>query len=262
MIDYKILIDIARGAGEEVLNFYHNPNCLDVTIKEDGSPLTMADQASHNFISQNLKKYYEWPILSEEDPVDYSIRKRWDIYWLIDPLDGTKDFLAFNHEFTINIALIVKKQVEFGLVYAPALKKMYYAQRGRGSFEIVNNEHIKLPYESCHGLVAGKSRFHDSRKNEEFLKINQINDVKSFGSSLKFGKLASGEISIYPRFVGSSEWDIAAGHLIVTESGCQIVDLKSFKEPVYNKPSIRNNNFIAHRGNIVFNDLILPEDNL
>jgi 3'(2'), 5'-bisphosphate nucleotidase len=178
----------------------------------------------------------------------------------VDPLDGTKDFIAANDEFTVNIALIENGVPVLGLIYAPALDEIYFAKKGDGALLIKDGLETKLPNKQCSGIIAGRSRFHDSDSFDEFLKINKIESSIAFGSALKFGKLAMGAINIYPRFVGSSEWDIAAGHLIVKEAGCDIIDLETFREPVYNKTSIRNNNFIAHNKKLNFSDFNLPKD--
>lgn len=259
MINADLLIDIVKEAGNIILVYYHK-ELTDTIVKEDGSPLTIADKASHTHIVNCLKQQFQWPVLSEEDPVEYENRKDWKKFWLVDPLDGTKDFLAVNDEFTVNIALIENGNPVFGIIYAPALNEIYYAQKGQGAYFIENDKKIKLPFKKSNELIACQSRFHESKGNLEFMKLNKIFDVRAYGSSLKFGKLATGEISIYPRFIGSSEWDIAAGHIIVTEAGCDIKDLKTLKEPLYNKASIRNNYFIAHSKSVVFNNIKLPED--
>lgn len=260
MNDIDILIDIAKGAGEIILKYYHNINQLDIITKKDGSPLTLADEASHCYITARLLESFQWPVLSEENPIDYEIRKNWNYYWLVDPLDGTKDFIAANDEFTVNIALIYNSIPVLGLIYAPALDELYFAKKNEGAFLLKGGQKLKLPVKKCDRKVVGRSRFHESDANIEFSKINSIEISHSYGSALKFGKLAMGEISIYPRFVGSSEWDIAAGHLILTESECEIVDLKTFKEPLYNKLSIRNNFFLAFSNNLKFSDFKLPKD--
>ena len=163
-------------------------------------------------------------------------------------LDGTKDFLAKTGQFTVNIALIESGIPTLGVIYVPAMDLMYYAQKGFRAF--LNGKPI---YNSStrKQLIATDSVFHSSIETQNFLKTHGIDQVLKFGSALKFGKLAEGVIDIYPRFEGSKEWDIAAGHIILKEAGCSIIDLVTKQEPSYNKPSMENNFFIAGRNEIL-----------
>lgn len=239
----KNVINIAKKAGDKVLEIYASGD-YSVTNKNDGSPITLADLASDKIIIEELHKISDFPILTEENYIDYEIRKNWDKFWIVDSLDGTKDFIIKNNQFTINIALIEKHAPVLGVIYAPALGLMYWAEKNKGSFKngikIKNNSQRKE-------LISTDSNFHSSQATLEFLQANKIVNVKKFGSAIKFGKLAEGEIDIYPRFNGSKEWDTAAGHIILNEANCEIIDLMTKTELRYNKMDVRNNFFIAQR---------------
>jgi 3'(2'), 5'-bisphosphate nucleotidase len=176
---------------------------------------------------------------------------------LVDPLDGTKDFIAKNGEFTINIALLKKCMPVLGIIYAPAINEIYYAEKEKAAFLIKNGQNFKLPQQRCKEFIMARSRFHDVSEIDQFAIRNSIFKSNTIGSALKFGRLARGDINIYPRFTGSKEWDIAAGHIIIKEAGCKIVDLVTLAEPVYNKPDVKNNFFIAHSREVKFEDLCL-----
>lgn len=242
------VVKIAQKAGEIILKYYNNLSGVSVQYKEDHSPVTTADLESNRYITDTLKKSFEFPVISEESVPEYAIRKNFQTFWLVDPLDGTKDFLAKTGQFTVNIALVEKGIPTLGVIYVPAMDLMYYAQKGSGAF--LNG---KLIFNSSKRkqLIATDSVFHSSIETQEFLKTNGITQVLKFGSALKFGKLAEGVIDIYPRFEGSKEWDIAAGHIILKEAGCSIIDLVAKQEPLYNKPSMKNNFFIAGRNEIL-----------
>ena len=251
------IIKIVRDAGLAILDIY-NTNNLGVTIKEDKSPLTKADLISNEIIIKGLRAISDYPIITEESYVEYDDRKNWGDFWLVDPIDGTKDFIAKNGEFTINIALLKECKPVLGIIYAPAIDEIYYAESGKGALLIKNGERFKLPIQKCDEYTIARSRFHDVPELNQFCNINSIFKSKTIGSALKFGRLARGDINMYPRFNGSKEWDIAAGHIIIKEAGCKIVDLVTLAEPVYNKPDIRNNFFIAYSKDIDFNRLNLP----
>lgn len=242
------VINIAKKAGVIVLKHYSNLSAVSVEYKEDCSPLTTADLQSNQYITETLKKHFNFPVISEESVPDYETRKTFKTFWLVDPLDGTKDFLAQTGQFTINIALIEEGVPILGVIYVPAMDLLFCAQKGFGAF--LNNKPI-FNTSNRESYVATDSIFHSSKETQDFLKKHGITQVLKFGSALKFGKLAEGIIDIYPRFEGSKEWDIAAGHIILKEAGCSIIDLVTQQEPAYNKPSIKNNFFIAGRNDIL-----------
>jgi 3'(2'), 5'-bisphosphate nucleotidase len=246
------LTQITKEAGEKVLHFYGSSI---FELKEDQSPLTLADQASHQYLTHALPQVKNIPVLSEENPIDRDIRKNWDEFWLIDPLDGTKEFIHGFNDFCINIALIKNKKPVIGLIYAPALNELYYAKEDYGfQYEGPTKKRIL-----SQGLISVTSRFHHSNVTQQFMDLNNINNSLTIGAALKFGAMALGLIDIYPRFEGSKEWDIAAGHIILKEANCKIIDLMTNKEPLYNKKYIKNNYFIAHHNTININKLTYPE---
>ena len=188
------------------------------------------------------------PILSEEgSTISYKERASWKSFWLVDPLDGTKDFISKNGQFTVNISLIVNKEPILGVICVPITGDIYFAIRNGGTFKngvkIFNNSKRKQ-------LIGCDSNFHPSKKTNFFFKKQNINKIEKYGSSLKFCKLAEGTIDIYPRFSGTKEWDTAASQIIIQEAGCKIIDLETKKELIYNKESMCNNHFIACRKDI------------
>lgn len=251
----KKLIEIVKQAGELILKIYDEYDCknsnLDISSKNDNSPLTKADNASNEYICGSLRKQFDIPIVSEESLTDYETRKQWKRFWLIDPLDGTKDFIAKNGDFTIIVTLIEDNIPVFGMIYAPARKELFYGIKDRGSFFIHKyGTMFRLPMIVNESYIVGKSRFHNSEKVERFIQENQIKKSTEIGSALKFCYLAKGNINLYPGFSSSMEWDIAAGHVILKEANCSIMDIASKKEPVYNKPDVHNGHFIAYSNKI------------
>lgn len=223
-IDMKIIEKITRDAGDIIINIY-NQN-FEIKYKDDNSPLTEADLKSNEFICSELLKYYpSIPILSEENKlVPYNERKLWEYYWCIDPIDGTKEFIKKNGEFTINIALINIDKPCLGVVYAPILNKMYSAKKGEGAF--LNNLQLPLAEYLNKTFTVVASRSHLTKNTENF-----IEELKSFypdleisskGSSLKICMIAEGSASIYPRMAPTMEWDTAAADAIVREAGGMI----------------------------------------
>ena len=259
----KLLLDIcnvAIQAGNEILNFYNND--IEVTHKEDLSPLTKADLASNKIILESLTKLNSnIPILSEESLVDWSIRKNWKKYWLVDPLDGTKEFIKKNGEFTVNIALIEDNNPILGVVYVPAKSLLYLAEKNKGSFKtntkdkLENFEGIQkilVSSQTNRARVIG-SRSHSNATFDNWVKEKFPNaDIVQAGSSLKFCLIAEGEADIYPRFGPTSEWDIAAGHMIVNEAGGKIRTFQNDSIKYNTKENIINPEFYAI-GNIDLN---------
>ena len=259
----KLLLDIcnvAIEAGKEILNFYNNE--IEVTHKEDLSPLTKADLASNKIILESLTKLNSnIPILSEESLVDWSIRKNWKKYWLVDPLDGTKEFIKKNGEFTVNIALIEDNNPILGVVYVPAKSLLYLAEKNKGSFKtntkdkLENFEGIQkilVSSQTNRARVIG-SRSHSNATFDNWVKEKFPNaDIVQAGSSLKFCLIAEGKADIYPRFGPTSEWDIAAGHMIVNEAGGKIRTFQNNSIKYNTKENIINPEFYAI-GNITLN---------
>ncbi|WP_295052852.1 3'(2'),5'-bisphosphate nucleotidase CysQ [Sulfuricurvum sp.] len=249
MITQEVLNKIAQTAGDAILKIYNSCTDMEIVEKSDGSPVTKADYQADAIIQNLLRAKSSYPILSEENPVPYEIRKTWTRFWIVDPLDGTKDFIAKNGQFTVNIALIEDNYPIMGVVYVPVSATTYYAQKGFGAYK--NDIHI-YNRSTRKELIATDSIFHSTEETLTFLKDNNIANIIRFGSSIKLCKLAEGEIDVYPRFNGTKEWDTAAGHIIANEAGCKLIDIKTKVELLYNKKDIKNNYFIASRNNLEF----------
>ena len=242
------VIDLATDAGERILDIYQTD--FDITQKEDDSPLTAADMAAHNAIVAGLSILTpELPILSEESAkIPFEERQQWQTYWLVDPLDGTREFIKRNGEFTVNIALIDHHESILGVIYTPVSGLTYYAARGHGAYKRIKDGEAtrihtrkKAPGRTT---VAG-SRSHRGDSLKAFLAHLGDYDIISMGSSLKSGLVAEGKADIYPRLGPTSEWDTAAAHCIVDEAGGRIT--KTDLSPLlYNtKESLLNPEFLV-----------------
>ncbi len=242
---------VAYKAGRAVLDIYSKDD-LGTTVKEDSSPLTLADAASHRIICEGLTKLTpSIPVLSEESsPVPFGERRRWGSYWLVDPLDGTKEFIKRNGEFTVNIALISCEggvaSPALGIVLAPALGLCYWAEAGKGAFKTKNGKTARIcvaPYTGGKVDIVG-SRSHAGAEQDAFVKKIDDAEFKGVGSSLKLCLVADGTAHLYPRFGPTMEWDIAAAQCIVEEAGGLVTDLKG--APLrYNKEDMTNPPFIV-----------------
>ena len=247
--------NLAITAGQKIINHYHNDS--EIIIKKDKSPLTNADLDSNNIICEGLEKIDSTiPIISEESFINWNTRRKWNKYWLIDPLDGTKEFINKNGEFTVNIALIENNKPVLGVIFVPVLSILYFASQNYGAYKLqcssnLNSlsESIKIQInkkkKSDHLLVIG-SRSHSNEDFNKWVKENIENyKLVKKGSSLKFCNIADGTVDLYPRFGPTSEWDIAAGHIILNEAGGRIYTIDN-EEIVYNKKeNILNPYFIA-----------------
>ncbi|MGD9233288.1 MAG: 3'(2'),5'-bisphosphate nucleotidase CysQ [Desulfobacterales bacterium] len=270
----------SREAGLAILDVYKQE--FDVSYKEDRSPLTLADQRSHDIIVDHLtdpsKK--SLPILSEEGKdIPFEQRRAWEYFWLIDPLDGTKEFIKRNGEFTVNIALIYQHRPVLGVIYAPVNNIFYFASEGLGAFRLKNDKAFKLlegkaseierdsvlkeilkqsdrlPYYDtpldAHDtkIVIVGSRSHPSKDFEAFVKTmkNQHEkvDVISSGSSLKLCLVAEGRADIYPRLGPTMEWDTAAGQAIVEQANGSVLNYETGEPLQYNKKNLLNSWFIV-----------------
>lgn len=223
-----------------------------VDHKEDHSPLTEADRRSHAIIVQALQNDYpEIPVLSEEGKtIPYEERKNWIRFWLVDPIDGTKEFIKRNGEFTVNIALIENNYPVLGVIYAPALNMLYVGQQGKGAYKMVHEiQEIQVKTQQLEDIYTiVESRSHPSPELNEFinkiqLKFGKIQRIEK-GSSLKLCAVAEGAADCYPRFGPTMEWDTAAGQAIVEAAGGKVVTLKG-ERFIYNKESLLNESFLA-----------------
>ncbi|HAK36812.1 MAG TPA: 3'(2'),5'-bisphosphate nucleotidase CysQ [Nitrospina sp.] len=252
------IISIAQEAGQTLIGIRRSGD-LDVCVKDDSSPVSRADNASDKYIRCALQDQFAIPVITEESTIDYSTRKDWNEFFLVDPLDGTKDYIEMSDDFTINIALIRNQKPVLGVVCVPALGETFFAEGGKGAFVDRKGQRKKLPVTSCSGLVLARSRFHDLENMDQFAIDNKITQYLCVSSAVRFCRLAEGRANLYPGINYSMEWDTAAGHIILTESGGGVTDLETHDEPVYNKPNIMNAPFIAYSREIDFGKLVLPD---
>ena len=250
------LLRIAKTAGNAILSVYQRAGDIDVTIKDDNSPLTEADRDAHEIIIAELKEFTPAiPILSEEsDGTSVDERLSWSRYWLVDPLDGTKEFIKRNGEFTVNIALINNGAPELGIVHVPVTNISYLGKTGVGAWKVAATGEVDAISIANFDLNQGQVRIVASRSHRGDLLDQLINtleaklgeaEVVSMGSSLKICLLAEGKADIYPRLAPTSEWDTAAAHAVLAAAGGDIVDTE-FQALRYNqKESMLNPHFIA-----------------
>ena len=246
----KALVEVAREAGKAILEVYGSDD-FGVQFKDDKSPLTEADRRSHEIIARRLKELTpDVPVLSEEGrEVPLEEREGWEVFYLVDPLDGTKEFIKRNGEFTVNIAVIDRGRPSVGVIYVPVQDVVYFAAEEQRAFKQVGTDPPveiavsgKLPTDP---LVAVASRSHGSEETEKFLERFSVLERTSAGSSLKICLVAEGKADIYPRFGPTWEWDTAAGHAILLEAGGRLIHTGQKSELEYNKPVIKHEGFIA-----------------
>ncbi|MCF8242832.1 MAG: 3'(2'),5'-bisphosphate nucleotidase CysQ [Melioribacteraceae bacterium] len=248
-IDIQKIINISKEAGKAILDVY-NSDDFNIESKDDNSPLTLADKKSHEIISNFLKgEYPEIPVLSEEGKeIDFNERKNWEYFWLVDPLDGTKEFIKRNGEFTVNIALIKNHTPILGVIFVPVTGELYFGKVEEGAFkQNTDNVETELKVSSKSPqdeLIVVQSRSHSGEEENEFYSNYKIVDRISKGSSLKICMVAEGKAEIYFRSGPTWEWDTAAGHAILNAAGGHFVN-KNFTPLVYNKEVIKNFGFIA-----------------
>lgn len=244
-INMEEVISFGKEAGESIMEIYKKD--FAVQFKEDSSPLTEADKRSNEILCRNLERTYPGiPILSEENKeIPFSIRKDWEYFWLLDPIDGTKEFIKKNGEFTVNVALIHKNVPVIGIVYAPARDDIYYAKKGQGAFK--NGGKLPLVRKrDKYKIVASKSHLsHETEKFIEKIETEKEKEILSIGSSLKLCLVAEGMADIYPRLGPTMEWDTAAAHAVVLESGKKVYDFTTGEELHYNKESLLNPWFVV-----------------
>ncbi len=256
-IQLQIAIQAAIEAGEAIMEIYKQD--FDVAYKKDDSPLTEADQKANAVIMSYLEKT-KFPIISEENKqTDFSVRSSWESCWIVDPLDGTKEFIKKNGEFTVNIAFITNQKTMQGVIYVPATKVLYFAdvkskiakkvelQDPVYNEDFINKNAIDIqPAEDDKNLRIVGSRSHMNEDTTNFienLSTTKEIEVVSKGSSLKFCLVADGDADIYPRFAPTMEWDTAAGQAICKAVGLQVIDQKTGKEMLYNRENLLNNYF-------------------
>lgn len=258
----------AVEAGHRIMEVYNDaPGNMQVELKADQSPLTRADREAHDIISQRLSARTPYPILSEEGAHQpFAERKEWPVLWVVDPLDGTKEFIGRNGQFTVNIALVEKGAPVAGVIYVPVSGTLYFAFRGEGAYRLalaedewpgedweeLKSHAQRLPLPGGHeGFVVVASRSHLSPETADY--IDQVRsrhaDVRtlSAGSSLKLCLVAEGAADVYPRLAPTMEWDTAAGDAIAREAGCVVVDARTDSPLTYNKEDLHNPWFVVRR---------------
>mgnify|MGYP001225143951 CR=1 FL=1 len=261
-----IAIEAAIEAGKEIIKIYEKDD-FSVVSKSDNSPLTIADIESNKIITNHLSKT-NVPILSEEGKhLSYEKRSLWSDLWIVDPIDGTKEFIKRNGEFTVNIAYIIDNKPVLGVIFAPVMGLLYFSSKGLGSFkaeidkdsldefniDILNSKSKRLPIfqndSATFKIVASRSHMSDETLKlvEEKKKTYGDVSIVSIGSSLKFCIVAEGKADFYPRLAPTMEWDTAAGQIICEEAGFQVVDDKTKKSITYNRKNLKNNFFTVSK---------------
>lgn len=246
------IVAVAREAGAAIEKVYQRRDEILIKQKDDKSPVTEADLLAHQVICEGLAKLTpELPVLSEEAAdIDFSTRQSWKEYWLVDPLDGTKEFIHGNGEFTVNIALIADGEPVLGVVGVPITGDVYYAAAGHGAWleKAGTKERQQLHcrnYDAGARVVVVASRRHGGGKLNDFLLQLDDYQVTNSGSSLKFCRVAEGVADIYPRFAPTSEWDTAAAHCVLRAAGGEVVDLQGQPLRYNSKESLLNPQFLA-----------------
>lgn len=270
-MDYNALLKLAIAAslkaGDEILKIYETD--FFVHTKSDDTPVTLADKGASDSIIKTLSSSNIPVISEEEDVLNYNIRKTWTHVWLVDPLDGTKEFVKRNGEFTVNIALIENNKPVIGVIYSPVSKEIYFASKDTGSFKILQHDVIseinknekylienlilagkKLPLQKLpliYTVVASRSHLskeinqHINKLKNVYGEVNTIN----VGSSIKQCWVAEGKAHEYLRLGITMEWDTAAGQCILEQAGCSLIDLETNLPMRYNKENLKNSFFIA-----------------
>jgi len=258
----EIAIKAALEAGKRIIEIYNSED-FSIEYKRDNSPLTKADIAAHHIIQERLEST-NIPILSEEGKeIPYVQRVQWENLWIVDPIDGTKEFIKRNGEFTVNIALIANQIPILGVIYVPVTKELYFGDNQFGSFKVLSVDSstpfseikpnsIKLPFPiQKRNYTIVSSRSHLTKETISFIteleKMHGTIESISKGSSLKLCMVAEGTADCYPRFAPTMEWDTAAGHAICKYAGFELIDYKTKVEMLYNRIDLLNNWFIVRK---------------
>ena len=244
--DMKKIITIAKKAGEAIMKIYQSD--FTVELKKDQSPLTEADLASHHLICDELSKLYpDIPILSEESADSFKLVDENACYWCVDPLDGTKEFIKKNDEFTVNIALIQNQQAILGVIGLPAKNIVYAAVKGAGAFKQQGDnelQSIQVKTQDLDNLTFAVSRSHLDHQTKAMVDDYQAEMLQA-GSALKLAYLAEGVVDVYPRFGPTMLWDVAAGQCLIEEGGGQVFWAENQQPMTYNIHHMKNQSFIA-----------------
>ncbi len=241
------VVDLVREAGRATMVYYDGTVSADVREKDDRSPVTLADEVAHGILVEGLRRLDPTtPVVSEEAAAaDFETRRGWSRFWLVDPLDGTKEFIKRRAEFTVNVGLIENGEPVFGVVEAPALDLVYWAAKGQGAWREAKGGAAERIYSTAPApgtpLTVVESLSHPSAELEEYLKTIPVGRRVKAGSSLKFCWVAEGRADVYPRLGPTMEWDVAAGDCVFRQSG------REGERPsplTYNKPDLRNPSFV------------------
>ena len=248
------LLVFTREAGERIMGVYRREFCIET--KTDKSPVTEADMGAHEVVVNGLQGLPRaYPVLSEESvDIPFSARSLWNTYWLVDPLDGTREFINRNDEFTVNIALIQKQEAILGLIYAPVMDVYYYAIRGCGAYKRLGGgepQPIQCRKAGREHIVVAGSRSHDCDKLQRFLTNMGDHELRSMGSSLKSCLVAEGTADIYPRLGLTAEWDTAAAQCVVEEAGGYMTDTTGKRLRYNTKESLLNPHFLVFGDNSI-----------
>jgi 3'(2'), 5'-bisphosphate nucleotidase len=257
----RIAIKASLEAGKKIMQVYDTS--FNIEIKSDNSPLTEADKGANDIINSHLLNT-RIPIISEENKqIDYQIRKKWTSCWIVDPVDGTKEFINKNGEFTVNIALVKNGKPELGVIYVPVTKTLYIGDvKAKNAFKVILNSHdctldyiincaelMKPNFNNSNLVKVVGSRSHMSKETTDFVdeikKEGKEVEVVSKGSSLKFCIVAEGKADVYPRFAPTMEWDTAAGQAICNALEIEVISKESNKPLVYNKENLLNPWFLV-----------------
>jgi len=249
-VDLETIERIAMDAGQEILAVYHDVDQASVVdYKDDNSPLTLADQRANDCIVAALRQHFpEVPILSEEgQSIGYETRKQWDRFWLVDPLDGTKEFIHRNGEFTVNIALVQDRRPLLGVVHVPVTGVTYSGQKGVGAVrKQADGESTELHVSGrTDRRIAVRSKSHASPEEETVLQKYGVVDTVSVGSSLKFCRVAEGQADVYYRHGPTMEWDVAAGQAVAEAAGGQVYAGTGPDPFLLNKKDLLNGSFLC-----------------
>jgi 3'(2'), 5'-bisphosphate nucleotidase len=244
---------LARQAGHEIKKVYDGTD-WSVTIKKDESPLTRADLIANDIIVEGLKKISEDLVVSEEGaPAPTHMPSR---FWLVDPLDGTRDFVARKDTFCVCIALIENERPILGAIHAPVTDELWWAEKGQGAFGPRGRLHNART--NTDDLLAVGSRSIPSERLQRLYDVFNVTRVDRFGSALKFCKLAEGLYDLYPRFGPMMEWDTAAGQIIAEEAGCKVIDIRTEKPLRYGKTALESHGFLCSRADLTLETRLKP----
>ena len=255
---YEIFRSLALSSGEVIMDVY-NSSTFDVLLKSDNSPVTIADKRADEVISKGLKKYFpEVPVVTEEQVKSHDLNA--SVFFIVDPLDGTKEFIKRRGDFTVNIALVADGEPIRGVVYAPARQRLFYTDENGEAVEemavfsaskIGLIKKIKTAFSDNTALKVVASKSHRDKKTDEYISKYRCKDLVSAGSSLKFCLIAAGEADLYPRFGPTMEWDTAAGHAVLSAAGGSVLQVKDKQPLKYGKPHYRNPFFIASSKHVI-----------